>query len=498
MNARTCAIAALLVVACRNSERDATVVGNPPDASMEAGDAVSSVAAGDGATARTVTTEEVTITLLGCEDEEVSLTASGGIDLVGLEFELPGGEWCELAVDLPSEVVVEGDGDEGGTFAFTLSPGAITMEASEVLAIDGDAFVLELGSPGWLSAEQLGLQPDEAIEVEVDHPAYPLLSAAFTERSGLYADADADGEVGEEERAAGALASPVSEAVAARFIGLGTTDRRIVSEDAGQSWVWDTVGDDNQSVLYNLAFGTDLFVAVGGSEAQGRIMTTADGAVWTDHDPGTGVLCDVAFGGSRFVAVGLSGVQLWSDDAVVWNDVLPEEAGDYKSVAYGADRFVAVGIGGLLRTMETSAGDDDPSWQVADTTASEGLFDVAFGSDAVAEDRFFVAVGAAGLIATTDDGLSWAEESLGGEDLNGVAYGDGTWVVVGDGRSLVLEDGSWVETAQSWNFSKVSWGGGAFLATTDGAVLSSTDGVSWSETGVDPDPLLVGIGYGGD
>jgi hypothetical protein len=294
------------------------------------------------------------------------------------------------------------------------------------------------------------------------------------------------------------VAETSPETISARFIALGDVDRRIVSEDYGGTWKWNTKGEDEDSILYNLAFGDELFVAVGGDIDEGRIMTTANGEAWTDSVSGTGVLCDVAYGGSLYVTVGLAGVQLWSDDAVTWHDIEPAVTKDYKSVAYGNDLFVAVGLFGAARVVDISDGDDALEWTDSKDSFAQSMVNVAYGSEDDANNAFFVAVGEQGLIATTEDGLTWERTLDKGSDLYGVAYGLGRWVVVGTGRTFVREDSGWVEHEQSWSFNKVAWGDGVFIATTEeGALLSSSDGEDWNEIAIKDNPQLVGIGFGG-
>src|SRR4051794_13104532 len=70
------------------------------------------------------------------------------------------------------------------------------------------------------------------------------------------------------------------------------------------------------SVLYGVAYGGDLFVAVGWS---GTILTSTDGKSWQEQRAVTHALLQaVCYGAGRFVAVGQSGTILISTNGIGW------------------------------------------------------------------------------------------------------------------------------------------------------------------------------------
>ena len=84
-----------------------------------------------------------------------------------------------------------------------------------------------------------------------------------------------------------------------------------------------------------------------------------------------------------------------------------------------------------------------------------------------------------------DSSGNWATPVFGGEDLTGVAYGDGRWVAVGVGRSLISEDAQdWESHPQEINLERVAFSGGVFLGTTADALYRSADGIQWMRTEV--------------
>ena len=110
----------------------------------------------------------------------------------------------------------------------------------------------------------------------------------------------------------------------------------------------------------------------------------------------------------------------------------------------------------------------------------------------------FVAVGNAGTILTSADGMDWWPEFSGIETaLNGVAYGNGLFVTVGTaGTILTSEDGlMWTEqiSGSANVLEAVSYGNGVFVAVGGNGVLTSSDGTTWSQR----EPLrLNGIAFG--
>ena len=95
-----------------------------------------------------------------------------------------------------------------------------------------------------------------------------------------------------------------------------------------------------------------------------------------------------------------------------------------------------------------------------------------------------MAVGEGGARKQADDSGNLATPVFGGDDLTGVAFGDGRWVAVGAGRSVISDDGvDWESFPQEFDLERVSFGNGVFLATSEDALYSSPDGIRWTATG---------------
>jgi hypothetical protein len=111
----------------------------------------------------------------------------------------------------------------------------------------------------------------------------------------------------------------------------------------------------------------------------------------------------------------------------------------------------------------------------------------------------YVAVGKVGTIVTSSDGVSWTNRSSGTTNpLWGVAYGNGMFVAVGDGGTIVTssEGVSWTSRSSGITnvLASVAYGNGTYVVVGQfGTVLTSSDGVSWTTSGT---MGFTGITYG--
>ena len=119
-------------------------------------------------------------------------------------------------------------------------------------------------------------------------------------------------------------------------------------------------------------------------------------------------------------------------------------------------------------------------WQFQNPTPQGNrLGGVAFGHGT------FVAVGSAGTVLTSPDGVSWTPRlSNTSADLESVAWTGALFAAVGSGgASLTSPDGiSWTGhgVGVSSPLHRISWAGAQFTAVGDGgAIVTSSDGAIW-------------------
>ncbi|MFH1702230.1 MAG: fibronectin type III domain-containing protein [Nitrospirota bacterium] len=99
----------------------------------------------------------------------------------------------------------------------------------------------------------------------------------------------------------------------------------------------------------------------------------------------------------------------------------------------------------------------------------------------------FIAVGDMGTIVSSSDGMNWTIRKSGTRNgLYGVAYGNGTFVAVGeDGIIITSPDGvNWTKRSSvtSNDLKEITYGENIFVAVGDGEIIiTSPDGVNWTK-----------------
>ncbi|GEM89073.1 hypothetical protein [Oceanithermus desulfurans] len=198
---------------------------------------------------------------------------------------------------------------------------------------------------------------------------------------------------------------------------------------------------------------------------------------------------------------------------VFWLERASGTSYDLYDVAYNGDDaapvFVAVG-GGQRVNLTSGPGvaalsADGVSWSAGSVTGANNLQGVGYGNGT------FVAVGAAcEIFISNDNGASWTQEAAAGAfscpsgGLNDVAYGNGTFVAVGAGGLIVRSsDGSsWTQVAPNVgdptnDLKAVAYGNGTFVAVgRGGVVLTSSDGQSWDAATSNTTADLAGVTFG--
>jgi hypothetical protein len=191
---------------------------------------------------------------------------------------------------------------------------------------------------------------------------------------------------------------------------------------------------------------------------------------------------------STYVAAGSAGAMYSSPDGITWSAINYATTSDLNGAAFFGS-YKLVGNGGVVLTSA-----DAITWIPQSSRTTKDLYAIASNNL-----NLNVAVGAAGTIITSPDGVVWtaATNSATTEDLYAVSYnsyGSGTWVAVGAGGTLI-------ESADGLTWHSVASGTTADLhglaATTTvstagvitstfvaagaaGTVLSRVDGGNWT------------------
>jgi photosystem II stability/assembly factor-like uncharacterized protein len=212
----------------------------------------------------------------------------------------------------------------------------------------------------------------------------------------------------------------------ARFVAVGDAGTIIVSTN-GINWNAAAQSATASNLTAVTAYG-QAFVAVG---LAGTIITSPDGSNWTLRLSGTtSDLLGVGYAGGTLVALGRNGTLMYSPDSANWGAIpVPTTADLHAFLLARPDlalsaAFYIFGDSGTILTTTSPTG----SWSnVSQPATNNNLYAATIGSR-------IVAVGQAGTIIYSDDGISWLlANEPSGSDLNAVLYEVGVYTAVGVG-----------------------------------------------------------------
>lgn len=230
------------------------------------------------------------------------------------------------------------------------------------------------------------------------------------------------------------------------FVTVGDVGK-IMSSPDGINWTAQVSG--SSANLASVTFLNNQFLALGNS---GAVLTSPNGSNWTSHVTATtNQWRGATYVNGRYLLVGFNsplGRALvgTSSDLVQINRFPPGFDQYYSCVAHGAGRYVAGGFGGYVLTSPNGT-----TWNTTNRIHFEHINDLAF------QDNVFVAAANAGKLMTSPTGTNWTLRAQGmtTRDLNAVAYGNGTLVVVGD-AGTILQSGSFGPAPDIISLSQVA------------------------------------------
>ncbi len=275
---------------------------------------------------------------------------------------------------------------------------------------------------------------------------------------------------------------------ASTFVVVGD-DGTILTSTNGADWAAQSSGTANN--LYGITYANGIFVAVGGS----IILNSADGDTWTavttvgrnggQFPVADLILYSVTYGDGLYVAVGGGGAVgpeiVTSTNGTTWN-LLSSPGASGSAITYANGIFAAVGANALFTSTNGT------NWS---SPVHLPLWGITFG------DNQFVAVGGdspaapGGVFVTSPNGTTWSEGLAGtGANLFGIAWGNGSFVTVGGyggpfGQfgggtvGFILSSANaitWVNQFEETNSSLngVVYGNGSFVAVgNNGTILQS-------------------------
>ena len=253
---------------------------------------------------------------------------------------------------------------------------------------------------------------------------------------------------------------------------------------------------DYESGYYN---GDLWLLGSGGSLFEQHTWASRDTYGWAAEGDTGGIVNSLAFGNGVWVAGNSSGQIHSSPSGLGPWIVLPAADNPFDGsnetitkLVYAKDigTWLAVsGSGDQGRVMTSSNG---LQWEEGATRALGGVIDTLAAAWS-GIDALFVAVGDAGNLATSPDGVTWTSRTsnFGASNILAVAYdGSGLWCAVGIGGNIITSPDGITWTAQTSNVNRslqdVAYFGGQWLvvantASTDMFYLTSDDGITWTK-----------------
>jgi hypothetical protein len=216
------------------------------------------------------------------------------------------------------------------------------------------------------------------------------------------------------------------------------------------TWVSNSTAPSNTQV--RMAYGNGLWaVTINGSSQTSGIETSPDGITWT-----------------------------------VRTTPASSASASWAGIFYGGGQFVAAQSGTSISTVMTSP--DGITWTARSIGASSATFREGVYADTLG--LYVLVNGNAGtnVIWTSPDGITWTQRTTASITATGIAWGNGTLVVIGGGTWLTSIDGiTWTtHTGTGPNGRGLAFSNGTFAAangTATGAAgtayTSTNNGATW-------------------
>lgn len=295
-----------------------------------------------------------------------------------------------------------------------------------------------------------------------------------------------------------------------KFIISGVSGNTSYSLDNGATWNFVSLGTANTTL--GIAYGNNRFVRVSGS---GNVGTSINGISWNiSADASVNALGNniwtVAYNNvsNTFFYSGTNYRSAVSADGQTWTTVFPYANTTNQTAAnsavFGNNEIVVVGWGGV---PIKSRANDSNTWYTFSPRTNAIMYGVAYGSNV------WVTVGANGNVRTSTDGLYWSIQDANvnmqnpynyrnqGErgNLLFVEYQNGRFLTGGEwGTFRYSTDGyNWVPVNFSGDLNLdasltgVTYGQGKYVVVGNGYfVATSTDLVNWTKARLPFTPYL--------
>ncbi len=253
------------------------------------------------------------------------------------------------------------------------------------------------------------------------------------------------------------------------------------------------ISNNQQGVgLYGICSNDNIKIIVGG---YGYIASSVDGINWTQRTlsiPITTHINDVIYTGTSFVAVGQNLVTCRSTDGISWSVILNGSSTNtvhFHCVAKGNDRIVAAGS----TSSHAYSTDDGRTWTTVGNMGYNNIQGIAFGAGK------FVEVGDSGYIGTSTNGVDWTPLIMGTQThFTCIRYMNSEFIATArSGKIFRSQNGtSWSEipTNITTDILDINLHNGVYCAVgTVGTIYTSTDLSNWTRIRTDVTDMLIGV-----
>ncbi|KJU85124.1 conserved hypothetical protein, secreted [Candidatus Magnetobacterium bavaricum] len=178
--------------------------------------------------------------------------------------------------------------------------------------------------------------------------------------------------------------------------------------------------------------------------------------------------------------------------------------------------LVLVAVIGVMCLAGAAYADPLDTWTLRNSGTTDGIGVITYGNGTFVAAGALGSTGNATILTSTDNGVTWTSKGTGYHNVNlrGIAYGNGTFVVVGSDCSgetdtctdfiLTSTDNgvTWTSRNTGTNISHgidgITYGNGTFVVVGyNGTIFTSTDnGVTWTSRNSGTTIPLNGIAYG--
>jgi hypothetical protein len=250
------------------------------------------------------------------------------------------------------------------------------------------------------------------------------------------------------------------------FIAVANNEVMRQSTD-GKNWY--TIGANDFGNIRGVAYGNGIYVAVNSNLSH---AVSTDGYNWKSY--GTGLIYrKMKLVNGKIAIATTTGLEI-ADPTDPYN-YRAHAVGNLYAVAFGNGIYVAVGAAGFVATSS-----DTYQWTTRTSGTASILQSIIFANN------LFVAVGDAGTIRTSTDGITWDARISGATSaLNGVTYGNDLYAVAGSGGFIRTSTDAITWDARTSGttvvLNEIKWLNDQFVAVgASGTIRTSTDGTTWN------------------